>query len=61
MIQINGIIQEITGQLDTTIKTMASKFEVIDEITTENIAAMTTTVTTKIIGAHKEMEMLQAK
>ena len=59
--QINGIIQEITGQLDTTIETMASKFEVIDEITTENIAAMNTTVTTKLNGAHKEMEILRTK
>jgi hypothetical protein len=57
--QINGIIQEVTTQLDTMADTMASRFEVIEEITTENIAEMTSKVDKEISGVHTAMEEIK--
>jgi hypothetical protein len=57
--QINGIIQEVTTQLDTMADTMASRFEVIEEITTDNIADMTTTVNKEVNGINNKLEELK--
>jgi hypothetical protein len=39
--------------------TMASRFEVIEEITTENIAEMTSKVDKEISGVHTAMEEIK--
>jgi seryl-tRNA synthetase len=57
--QINSIIQEVTTQLDTIADTMTSRFEVIEEITTDNIADMTTTMNKEINGMNNRIEKLK--
>jgi hypothetical protein len=39
--------------------TMASRFEVIEEITTDNIADMTTTVNKEVTGINNKLEELK--
>ena len=54
--QIESALQEITGCLDNTTAGLETKLEVLEEITTENIAEMTTAVNSQIRNIQLKIE-----
>jgi hypothetical protein len=52
-------MQEVTTQLETIADTMTSRFEVIEEVTTDNIADMTTTMNKEINDINNRIEELK--
>jgi predicted transcriptional regulator len=59
--QIDSILQEITGCLDNTTAGLETKLEVLQEITTDNIAEMTTAMNSTNRDIQKNMELLAQK
>jgi seryl-tRNA synthetase len=56
--QMEGVLQDITGCLDNTTAGLETKLQVLEEVTTDNIADMTTAVNTTNREVQKSMETL---
>ena len=55
---MEGVLQDITGCLDNTTAGLETKIQVLEEVTTDNIADMTTAVNTTNREVQKSMETL---